>query len=173
MFVNTLCQLCRVFTNICSLLIEKNDHACQNKVSVCLCVPVLLWPLQFLVRVFTFLSLILFSPINLFCPLDTALISTSDNFHLIFPPPFLSRNYTMYILCFLVIGFLWPRLFNFKTRRLWLKYDLDMKKNDSGISLEDADTSKYIASMYRCLCLFQIPWDTDNLLIPELNSLKC
>ena len=33
--------------------------------------------------------------INSFCPLDTALVLTSDNFHLIFPPsphPFLSRN---------------------------------------------------------------------------------
>ena len=34
-------------------------------------------------------------PNNSFCPLDTALVSTSDNFHLMFPPsplPFLSCN---------------------------------------------------------------------------------
>ena len=40
---------------------------------------------------------ILYLPINLFCPLYTALILTSDNFHLFFPPslpplPFQSHN---------------------------------------------------------------------------------
>ena len=62
MFVNTRQRrrLCRVFTNIYSLSIKKDGHASRN-ISIqfpCVCVCLsLLWSLQFLVKVFTFLSL--------------------------------------------------------------------------------------------------------------------
>ena len=51
-------HLCRVFTNICSLLIERDKAIKIFQLSFR--VSVLLWSLQFLVRVFTFLSLILY-----------------------------------------------------------------------------------------------------------------
>ena len=58
-FVNTGCSLCRVFTNIYSLSIEKDSRASRN-ISIhfpCVCVCLsLLWSLQFLVRLFFIIS---------------------------------------------------------------------------------------------------------------------
>ena len=83
---------------------------CQSKyletVSVCLCVPVPLWSLQFLVRVFTFLSLNLWQYMNCYVTNSKPLFCHKFKIH-VFRMPFLHNFYNC-ILWYQILAFFPP-----------------------------------------------------------------